>query len=452
MKKIFALILALTMLVSLVACATKPATVPSTPDTSTETPPKDNTPATEDPATDTEREEPAALPFDGVTLSLWMPPYTGEDQSYWNGRMEEFKETTGCTVETTIVPWGDMSTKYMAGFMSGEGPDVFYMTNELMYDMVNAGSCLELSPYFTQEEVDDQLYWSAGYQLGGQYAAPFASGVSFRGVAFNLDILKTAGVTEIPQTWDELIDAAKAVKDKNLCEYPVMYPMATGNANLLISFFPTLWSAGADLVNADATQVTFDTPEALSAMQYLYDLCYTHQVLSTDCTGIEAISGIDLFKEGKIAISFTEPGYLMDQEIDFEWTATLGVTDGQHNLYTFSPMDTISVNAASKHVDAAIALLKFLISEGQRNNFRETNYPTLAKLNASAEPIVYKEAFINDAMAKLGEHSKTMPVCKGVSTMTEVISTNLQLMMMDELTPEKALETMQAACTTELNG
>lgn len=445
MKKIIALLLVLAMAIGLIACGNNADVADDTTAAPVET-----TAAANDAADNSE--DSAAKPYEGQTISFWMPPYTGEDQAYWEERLAIFTEETGCNVEVTIVPWGDMSTKYMAGFMSEEGPDVFYMTNELMYDMVDAGACLELSPYFTEEEVADQLYWSAGYHLGGQYAAPFSGGVSFRGVVFNMEILKAAGVEKAPTTWAEVIDAGLKVKEANLCEYPVLYPMAGGNASLLISFFPTLWSAGGDLINEDASAVTLNTPEALAAMQYLYDLTYTHGILPADCTGIDGLAGIELFKEGKVAISFTEPGYVMTEDIPFEWTASLGVSDGTHDLKTFSPMDTMSVNASSENIDASVALLKFLISVDQRDNFRETNYPTLAKMNASAADISYEPDFINDCMAQVGGSAKTMPVCKGVSSMTEAIFTNLQLMMMGELTPEEALEAMQNACTIALEG
>lgn len=443
MKKIIALLLVLAMAIGLIACG-------NNSDAAADTTAQTQTPANND-ATDTAGDT-AAKPYEGQTISFWIPPYTGEDQSYWDERLAAFEEETGCTVEVSIVPWGDMSTKYMAGFMSGEGPDVFYMTNELMYDMVDAGACLELSPYFTDEEIADQLYWSAGYQLGGQYAAPFSAGVSFRGVTYNMDLLEAAGVTEVPTTWDQVVAAGQKIKDAGVCEYSVLYPMAGDNASLLVSFFPTLWSAGGDLVNSDGTEVTLNTPEALAAMQYLYDLTYTYEILSKDCTGIDGTAALELFKEGKVAICFLEPGYVMTVDLPFNWTAALGVSDGTHDLKTFSPVDTMSVNANSENIDASIALLKFLISVDQRDNFRQTNYPTLAKMNAAAADISYEPAFINDCMAQVSTSANTMPVCKGVSTMTEAIGTNLQLMMMGELTPAEALEAMQNACTIALEG
>lgn len=450
MKKLIALLLALLMVLSLGACAAKE-----------ETPAKEEAPATSNEAeapaeeeTEAPAEESDALPYEGVTLTYWFPPYTGEDQSWWEDVFAEFTAQTGAAVEVTIVPWGDMSAKYMTGFMSGEGPDVFYMTNEMMYDMVDAGACLDLSAYYSEEEAAEQLFWSAGNKLGGQYAAPFTAGVGYRGMMFNMDLLEAAGVTEIPTTWDEVIAAGQKIKDAGVCEYPVMYGMGAGNNTAVLnSFLPTLWSAGGDMVNAEGTAAAINSDEALAACQYLYDLIYKYEIMSADCTTIDTTSLTELFNEGKIAIACGEIGYVMDAERkdNFEVYSTLGVTDGSHEVMTFSPVDTMCVNANSKNVEAAVALLKFVTSNSVREHFRTDCYPTLVRMNASGDEIAYSNDSVTACMTQVGEHTRTMPVCKGVNSMVESMITNLQLLMLDELTPAETVEAMETAINTVLN-
>ena len=441
-RTIMICILAFVMVFGLSACNTSSGETPGTDSSSGGT-------STSEGASDSGTGD---LPYEGVTLTFWMPPYTAdEDQSYWDGRMEVFKEQTGVNVEVTIVPWGDMGAKYLAGFMSGQGPDVFYMVNELMYDVIEAGACLELSPYFSAEEVADQLLWESCIQMGGHYAAPFSSGVSFRGMAFNMDILDAAGVAKAPATWDEVIDAGQKVKAANLCEYPVLYGMSsTNNTAVLNSFLPTLWSAGGDMVNADGTEATLNTPEALAACQYLYGLSYEYSILSPDCTTIDTEGVQNLFREGKTAIAAAEVGYIMDVK-DINTAFAFAVTDGKHDMMTFSPVDTMAVNADSNNKDAAIDLLKFLISTDSHVDFRTNNmYPALIRFNASDVPASYDNADIAALMENVGEYTRAMPVAKGIATMTDAMTTNLQLMMMNELTPEAALEAMQNACSAAL--
>lgn len=459
MKKIIALLLAAVMVFGLAACAAK-TEAPKEEAPKAEEPAKEEAPKTEEPAKEEapKAEEPAAeaLPFEGVELSFWFPPYTGTDMEYWNARLEQFTAETGAKVTTTIVPWGDMSTKYMAGFMGGEGPDVFYTTNEILFDMIDAGICLELSPYFDADEVANQLYWSAGYMMGGQYAAPYSTGVSYRGFAYNLDLLEAAGVEGVPATFDEVIEAAQKVKEAGVCEYPIMFPVADDNASPLATFVPLLRSCGGDIVSEDATKATLDTPAALKAAQFLYDLSNTYEVLSKDAVATQYGALNDLFLEGKVAMCAGEAAafvqFYEDQGRDFNWTMNISLNDGEHESCTFSPCDTMAVNADSANVDAAVALLKFLIRTDSREDFKAANYPTLAQLNADMAPDEFAWDFVARDMAVIGSHSKPLPVCKGISTITEAIKTNEQLLVMGELTPEEACQAMQDAAQAAIDG
>jgi hypothetical protein len=157
---------------------------------------------------------------------------------------------------------------------------------------------------------------------------------------------------------------------------------------------------------------------------------------------------IDLFIEGKVAMLWGETWPYVDRsaEIDFEWTTALGIAPAGGKVMTFCPTDMVAVNANAQNQGAAIEWLKFLLSVEQRNNFRENNYSTLLQLNKSADPIVYPVDCINADMAAAGEHTRALPIVKGCSTMTTDMCTNVQLMMMNELTPEEAVAAIQAAC------
>lgn len=451
MKKLIALLLSFAILAGITACGAsgtpaadtpEPAANNSEPAPSAEKEPAESGADAAAPETNGEK------PYAGATITWWTYPYTGEDQGYWNDRAAVFYEQTGITVETTIIPWGaDGSAKLSAGFLSGTGPDVVYMTAETAYDLISAGHLLELSSVVPAEVLNDEIYLEKTKTGGQQYMLPFSGGASYRGMAFNLDLLKAAGVDSVPTTRQEFVDAALKVKEANICEYPIMIPMATAAETPMTSILPNIWSGGGDFVN-DSGEIVFDSAENLETMQWMYDLIYTHGVLSEDCTGIDTVAQIDLFIEGKIAMLFGETWPYLDRrdEIDFEWTTALGISDGKHDVMTFCPTDMVAVNANASNQDAAIEWLKFLISVDQRNNFRENCYGSLLQLNKSADPIVYPVDCINADMAALGSHSRALPITKGCSTMTNEICTNTQLMMMGELTPAEAVAAIQVAC------
>ena len=435
MKKFLALLLALAMIIGMVACGAKEE-------------PKADAPAATQPAAEAAPEASSDKPYEGATVSWWHYPYTGEDQGYWDERAAVFYEQTGITVETTIIPWGaDGAAKLSAGFLGGTGPDVLYMTAETAYDLISAGHLLDLNGVVPQEILDDEIYLAKTATGDKQYMLPYSGGVSYRGMAFNMDLLKAAGVDKVPTTRDEFVAVALKVKEAGVCEYPVMLPMATAAETTMTSILPNIWSGGGDFATADG-EVVFDSAENLATLQWLYDLIYKHGVLSEDCTGIDTTAQIDLFIEGKVAMLWGETWPYVDRsaEIGFEWTTSLGVAAAGAEVMTFCPTDMVAVNANAKNQGAAIEWLKFLLSVEQRNNFRENNYSTLLQLNKSADPIVYPVECINVDMAAAGEHTRALPIVKGCSTMTTEMCTNVQLMMMNELTPQEALDAIQAAC------
>lgn len=443
MKKAIALLLAALMLLSLAACAAKPAEAPA------EAPVSDAPAAApaEEPASEPAPEE-SARPYEGVTLNYWMPPHGGLDQETWDAHMADFEAETGIKVVTTIVPWGDMSAKYLTAFMSGQGPDVFYTTNELNYELITSGSLLELTPYFTAEEVADQLFWSAGTQMGAQYAAPYNADPCARGMIFNLDLMEAAGVTEIPQTREELIEAGLKIKEAGVCEYPLVLQLGS-SAHTFDTFIATLWSGGGDILNTDCTEVTLDSQEDLDALTFIHDLIFTHEIVSADCLSIDQERCSDLFADGKIAMATYEAQYATDRDFDFNWRHTLGVNDGQHETMTWSPIDCISINANTENTDAALALFKYLISVENRKFLRENTGSAHICMNASDSYDIPNADKI-ESVEEMSAHTRGVPITKGMSDMQEIIATNVQLMAMGELTPQEAMDAMQKACESRL--
>lgn len=128
------------------------------------------------------------------------------------------------------------------------------------------------------------------------------------------------------------------------------------------------------------------------------------------------------------------------------------VTDGKHDIMTLNPVDTMSVNAASKNVDAAVELLKFIISSDVRDHFRADCYTTLVQMNASGASVSYDNESVAACMAEAGAHSRQNYVGKGASSFDDIVATNLQLMILGELTPAETVEAMETAINAVING
>ena len=144
MKKLLALLLALIMVFSLVACAAKEEPKAEEPEAPKAEEPKAEEPKEEEP----EAEEPEA-PADPAELpTVTIMAHLGNVQ---NGTFRDklFQEFAGVNLE--IIPWDD--AKYQATIQSGDLPDIMLMTRDELVGLGDAAAdlFLDLTPYMNEE-------------------------------------------------------------------------------------------------------------------------------------------------------------------------------------------------------------------------------------------------------------------------------------------------------------
>ena len=326
----------------------------------------------------------------------------------------------------------------MTGFMAGNAADVMYMTDEFAYDFINQGCLADLTPYWSDEEVANENFWDSAAYGESHYKAPFAGGSAYRGYVFNMDILNECGVTEIPTTWDEFMEACEAVQNGRPDVYPFLTPLSGNSSAVFYNFFTLLYQAGGSLVNDDVSAYTVDTPEGLEAMTSLKTLV-DEGYLSTDCLGLEVGNVRDLFMEGKVAITIDDPSVFLASELEHEWTSSSEI--GKVRSVSFNAIDSLSVNASSPNLDAAVALLKYMRSDSVIEDYFNEIY-TSAQL-VKTWPAPTPDPRVADLVAH-PERSIFSPVAPNIQLVCDSIATNQQLVVMGEITPEEALAQIQA--------
>lgn len=427
MKKALSLILCLVMLGALVACGgggDTGSTPPADPGSSS---------AGEAPST------PDAASGDKVDMLLWMPPFgSGDtlDMEFWTKTMAPWAEENNVNLSLEIIPWGNYEEKHLTAFSSGEGPDITYMYNEMINDYIDMGTLEEMSGYFSQEEVDNYLHYDLGSLKGGQYALPFVVG-NARLYYFNMDILAEAGITEVPTTWDDFITTLTAVKDANIEGVsPLLQEWADPAIGALNNiFWPYYWQAGGEIFNDDASQLTLnDTGAAVTAAQYVYDLMNVHGVTGSDSLSLVEGDIVSLFGEGKAACvvlganrgaGFTENG------INWEILDSLeGETKG-----TWVASDSLVMNSASQNKELAASMLKYITSPDVMEAFHTevTAFPPISKDEEYLDDPKFRDMYENS------EYLHSLPVAPNSFKLMDTLYKNLQLMIMDELTAEEAV-------------
>jgi len=161
----------------------------------------------------------------------------------------------------TVTPAQDLGQQLGQAFAGDDPPDVFYVDAGRFADYASVGALL---PYGDQIPDADDFYQSLrdAFTFDGKlYCIP--KDFSTIAMEINTDLWAQAGLTDadVPTTWDELRSAAERLKAANVT------PIVIGDTRDRIGAF--MVQAGGWIVSDDGTQATGDTPENLTALQYV---------------------------------------------------------------------------------------------------------------------------------------------------------------------------------------
>ena len=373
-------------------------------------------------------------------ILLWLPPFgTGDslDMDFWTKTLAPWAEQNNVNLTIEITPWGGYEEKYLTGFASGQGPDVGYMYLEMFNDFIEMGTLEDIDQFFTQDEKNNYLYWTQGTIKGGQYALPFIVG-NPRIPFFNMDHLAKAGVTELPTTWDELVDCLLKVKQANI---PGVMPFAQEWADPAIGalnniFYPYLWQAGGDIYNEEGTKVVLlENDAAIRAAQFLHDLRFKHQVLTNESLALSGNGIREAFMKGNIAVaSMDARSGVRLTEAGINWDFVPSFEDTTKAIWVAS--DSLVMNSASKNKEIAASLMKYITSAPVMEAYHTSiaTFPPITKDEAYNDNPRFKDMSDNEYM-----YFRTLPVAEGAFKVMDVLYKNLQLMMLGDLSPKKAI-------------
>ncbi|WP_264928655.1 extracellular solute-binding protein [Streptomyces sp. A012304] len=166
-----------------------------------------------------------------VTLRLVAADYgdsgANSSKKYWDNLVTVYEaEHPGVQVEVTVYSWNDVDREVKELVEAGEAPDLAqigayadYADADLLYKAADVLS-IPVQADFVPQLAD------AGQVRGVQYGMPFAA--STRVLFYNKTLFTKAGITP-PKTWDELAEAAEALKAEGV-KYPYALPLGPEEA------------------------------------------------------------------------------------------------------------------------------------------------------------------------------------------------------------------------------
>lgn len=209
---------------------------------------------------------------------------------------EEYTKATGIPVEVVEVPFGDIRGKFVTAAPTGEGPDIIIGAHDWVGELAANGLLAEI---LLPEELEDQFDAVSleGFTYGVLYGLPYAR----EGIAL---VYNKALVSEVPGTFEELIELARKLTDPTLPQYG----FAVQNPDPYHSF-PFISALGGYIFGYDPEgklnpcDVGLDNSGAIAGAEVL-DSLFEEGLLPA---GLDWDTWTGLFAEGRIAMVITGP-------------------------------------------------------------------------------------------------------------------------------------------------
>jgi ABC-type glycerol-3-phosphate transport system substrate-binding protein len=256
----------LVLLILLVACA--PA---ATPQPTTQ--PEGEQP---EPTTQPEGEQPE--PTGPVELTLWTNLTVESQATLIQKQVDEcLADMPNVTVNFDTVPFGSMYPRLITALQEDNVPNIINSTEGVVAFLQAKDGIVPVDDVIDSLGRDDFVgsYLWAASKDGKVWAVP--DWALHQEVWYRKDLFEDQGL-DIPQSWDELLSAAKALTQDTDGDGEIdIYGMAVPMGRVQVAaqtYFQILYSAGAYIFDPETGEYVFDDDRdtAIQAMQFMIDL------------------------------------------------------------------------------------------------------------------------------------------------------------------------------------
>lgn len=213
---------------------------------------------------------------------VWWTPNWGEARA--KELAEKFQAANpGITVKLEITVSDGLPTRILTALKSGTPPDLIEAQHGWVAPYAQQGLVLPLDDVMAKLDAKDFIPASIAYDTwdGKLWGIPYR--IETHGIIYNKGAFKAAGLDpdKPPQTWPELIAAAKKLTGKGAKGQDQYGFAITGGGevgNTLFRSLPFIWMNGGSIINDDMTKATVNETAAVEAVKFYTDMLVEHGV------------------------------------------------------------------------------------------------------------------------------------------------------------------------------
>lgn len=342
-------------------------------------------------------------------------------------------------------------------------PDLVYEDTFLINSDIEAGLLRPLDPYLGKwpdwEKFEDSAKAAAEAQDGRTYGVP--DGTDTRGLWFNKKIFARAGLPADwrPKTWDDVLDAARTVKEKvpGVTPLNVFTGKGAGEAAVMQGFEMLLYGTGEDPLHDPKSKKWVTGSKGFRDSLAFIDTVYSEK-LGPDVSdalspNIQTNVVTQMLPEGKLAIDLD--GSWLGQQWQPkgggrpwpQWSTTLGqapfpTQDGQApGKVSLAGGWTWSIPQRAQHPDLAWELVEALQSEENALEWCLRGAQIAVREDVAAAPEYLKSMPGVDFFTGLVEVSRYRPALPVYPKVSAAIGEAMESVTAGDATPRQAART-----------
>ncbi|SDM28921.1 multiple sugar transport system substrate-binding protein [Actinomyces ruminicola] len=280
--------------------------------------------------------------------------------------MDQFEQANpGIKVELLSGPYASTKEQLVAGAAARTMPDVVGLDGAWVSDFAQQGAIADLTALMAEQGYDDAELASQIQIDGATYMIPV---VNFVYPMFaNMDLLKQAGVSEIPSTREEFVAAAKAVAatggDISGWALPLSLEAPNGIQNDVMSW---VWASGGSMLTEDGRPNLQGNADVKSACEFIKGL-WDAGVVSPGAFTMKEQDKVEDFTNARVGMmidSLAHVNTIREGNPDLEFgisalPAVSGYTGDRGMPYASWG---IGVSGTTEHPEQAWKLVEFLMS------------------------------------------------------------------------------------------